>query len=216
MVNIGRSGLWALAAVLILMTSCASAPTGTKSSPASTTATTKPAASSGVVFGSHSAKVHIVVYTDLQCHACYLFHTQVEPTIMDRYVNTGKVTLDLRFVSILGPASSLAAEGVFCAGEQGKAAPFADAIQSAWNDKAADAYTQPALEASAAGAGLATAAFNSCLVSGKYRQTISNNTVEAGKLGIDNIPTIFVDGVKIVGAQPVDVFVNAIEAELAK
>ncbi len=71
-------------------------------------------------------------------------------------------------------------------------------------------------EGTAAAAGLTTGTFNSCLVGGKYRQAVANNTVEAGKLNIDNIPTIFVDDVRIVGAQPLDVFVNAIEAELAK
>lgn len=160
--------------------------------------------------------VHITIYTDLQCHACYRLSSEVEPEIVSRYVNTGKATLDIRYVSILGPASSLAAQAVLCARDQQKSLQYRDEILSTWNQKGADGYSQAALLSIAGAQGLDTNLFSSCLVEGKYRKQIANNVVEAGKLNIDQLPTIFVNDVKIIGVQPLEVFVDAIEEQLAK
>lgn len=105
---------------------------------------------------------------------------------------------------------------MLCASDQGKYSQYRDSILTAWNNIGADAYTLSALEAAAVSLGLNTGTFNSSLESGKYRQAVTDNTIAAGQLNIDNLPTIFVNDTRIVGVQALDVFTSAIDSELNK
>ena len=49
---------------------------------------------SGMFLGSPSAPVKMLEYIDLQCSSCQVFETQIMPTIIDKYVRTGKVRVD--------------------------------------------------------------------------------------------------------------------------
>ena len=87
---------------------------------------------------------------------------------------------------------------------------------TAWTQVVGAAYKPEALLKTATSLGLDTAAFNACLTGGKYVQQISDNTVAVGKLGIEKLPVVLVNEVKIESLQPWDVYARAIEAELAK
>ena len=63
---------------------------------------------SGLTLGSPNAPVTIVEFADLQCPFCAQYHRDVFPTILDRYVRTGKVRLELRLLRFLGPDSDKA------------------------------------------------------------------------------------------------------------
>lgn len=60
---------------------------------------------SGVTLGSPDAPVTIVEFADLQCPFCAEYERNVLPTLIDRYVRTGKVQLQLRLLRFLGPDS---------------------------------------------------------------------------------------------------------------
>jgi len=60
---------------------------------------------SGVTLGSPHAPVTIVEFADLQCPFCAEYERNVLPTLIDRYVRTGKVQLQLRLLRFLGPDS---------------------------------------------------------------------------------------------------------------
>src|SRR4051794_26855174 len=60
---------------------------------------------SGIALGSPKAPVTIVEFADLQCPFCAEYHHSVFPTILKRYVRTGKVRLELRLLRFLGPDS---------------------------------------------------------------------------------------------------------------
>ena len=60
---------------------------------------------SGVTLGSPQAPVTIVEFADLQCPFCAEYERNVLPTLIDRYVRTGKVQLQLRLLRFLGPDS---------------------------------------------------------------------------------------------------------------
>src|SRR3954452_17312013 len=73
---------------------------------------------SGISLGSPKAPVTIVEFADLQCPFCAEYHRNVFPTILDRYVRTGKVRLELRLLRFLGPDSDrLARVAVAAAGQ---------------------------------------------------------------------------------------------------
>jgi protein-disulfide isomerase len=47
----------------------------------------------------------MVEYIDLQCPVCRQFETEVMPTIIDRYVRTGKLRVEARPIAFIGPDS---------------------------------------------------------------------------------------------------------------
>jgi protein-disulfide isomerase len=86
------------------------------SSAPGTTASTLPDASSAVsmfkgipqhgnVLGKANAPVTMVEYIDLQCPVCRAFETDVMPTIVPRFVKTGKVRVIARPIAFIGPDS---------------------------------------------------------------------------------------------------------------
>ena len=162
------------------------------------------------------AKVHIIIYSDLQCVSCYTLYSQIEPKIVEQYVTTGKVTLETRYLSTKGPASSLAAQAILCAGDQGQSARYRDSILAAWAKDGADAYAQDKLESAAGVLGMDVKTFNGCLINGKYLQEISDHTLEAGRAGVGTLPTMFINDVKIEGVQPWVIISPAIEEQLAR
>lgn len=62
--------------------------------------------------------------------------------------------------------------------------------------------------------GLDKSKFNACIDNGETISKIENNLKEASKLGASGTPTFFINGVKVVGAQPYPAFEQAIEAAL--
>jgi protein-disulfide isomerase len=76
---------------------------GTKTT--SDTSALKGIPQSGLTLGSRDAPVTMVEFADLQCPFCAEYHRNVFPSILDRYVRTGKVRLELRLLRFLGPDS---------------------------------------------------------------------------------------------------------------
>ncbi|MCL5019399.1 MAG: thioredoxin domain-containing protein [Patescibacteria group bacterium] len=70
--------------------------------------------------GKPDAPVTIIEFADYQCPFCERYYTDAEKNIMEDYVKTGKVKFIFRNYAFLGPESILAAEGGYCAAEQGK------------------------------------------------------------------------------------------------
>jgi protein-disulfide isomerase len=63
---------------------------------------------------------------------------------------------------------------------------------------------------------LDTAAFNTCLDSGKYTQLVTDQTDLGRGLGVQSTPTFAVNGQPVVGAQPYENFKQTIDALLAR
>ena len=57
--------------------------------------------------------------------------------------------------------------------------------------------------------------FESCLSDHKYQQAIQQDSDFALNLGIRSTPTFFINGLALVGAQPLEVFKDVIDKELA-
>jgi protein-disulfide isomerase len=63
---------------------------------------------------------------------------------------------------------------------------------------------------------LDTAAFNSCLDSGKYTQLVTDQYNLGRGLGVPSTPTFAVNGQPVVGAQSFEYFKQLIDALLAR
>ena len=74
----------------------------------------------GNVLGSPSAPVTLVEYIDLQCPICREFETQAMPTLIPRYVRTGKVRVEARPIAFIGQDSQRGRDAAIAAGEQNR------------------------------------------------------------------------------------------------
>jgi protein-disulfide isomerase len=124
------AGVIALAAVAVAL---AFALTGgsSSSSPTETTASTLPDAGAaeslfkgipqhGTVLGNPNAPVTMVEYIDLQCPICREFETTVMPTIVPRYIRSGKVRLIARPIAFIGQDSVRGRLAALAAGKQNR------------------------------------------------------------------------------------------------
>jgi protein-disulfide isomerase len=74
----------------------------------------------GNVLGRSSAPVTLVEYFDLQCPYCREFDAETLPTLVSRYVRTGKLRIESRPIAFLGPDSERGRAAAIAAADQGK------------------------------------------------------------------------------------------------
>ncbi len=95
--------------------------------------------------------------------------------------------------------------------EQGKFWPYHDKLFA--NQGALD---RASLEKYAEELGLNMARFRAALDSGKFKDRIEKDKQLAASVGASGTPTFFINGNRLVGAQPVDAFKKIIDEELKK
>jgi len=103
-----------------------------------------------------------------------------------------------------------AAEAARCAGEQGRFWEYHDLLFVAQ-----PAFARANLLTYAARLGLPAEAFAACLDSGRYRAAVKADVAEGRAAGVRATPTFFVNGQRLVGAQPYEAFRDAIQEALA-
>ena len=77
-------------------------------------------------------------------------------------------------------------------------------------------YTTDKLTQIAGTLGMDTNQFQSCLSSNKYQKNVDEDLAAGQKAGVTGTPTIFINGLPIVGAQPYSAFQTVIDQELKK
>jgi protein-disulfide isomerase len=164
------------------------------------------------VLGNKNAKVSIIEYSDFRCPFCERFFKQTEQQLINDYVNTGKANFVFRHFAFLGPQSTWSSEAAECASEQGKFWEFHNWL---YNNQAPETnlnyYSKVNLIKYAGKIGLDATQFSSCLNSDKYAKRVSDDSDSGKAAGVTGTPTIFINGQKIVGAQPYETFKAAIE-----
>jgi protein-disulfide isomerase len=75
---------------------------------------------SGLVLGSPDAPVTMVEFADLQCPFCAEYQARVFPELLDRYVRTGKLRIELRLLRFIGPDSDRLARAAYAAAAQNR------------------------------------------------------------------------------------------------
>jgi protein-disulfide isomerase len=175
---------------------------------------------SGVsMLGSKSAPLTIVEFTDYQCPFCQRFHVTAFPELKKAYIDTGKVRFFSKDMPLdFHPNAMRAAMAARCAGDQGKFWELRDTMGA--NPNSLDIEH---IIGFAADLKLDTGALRTCVQSGKYKETVQSDVLEAMKIGANGTPTFIVgksagngvDGELVVGAMPFEMF-DAKLKELSK
>ena len=82
----------------------------------------------GNLLGSPKAPVTMIEYIDLQCSACRTFETEIMPSVIPKYVRTGKVKVEARPIVAIGPDSERGRRAMEAAGLQNRAFNFAQLL----------------------------------------------------------------------------------------
>ena len=160
--------------------------------------------------GPEDAPITLVEFSDYQCPYCEKWHDEVYKQLWAAY--PGKIRFVYRNLPLtqIHPQSMNAAEASLCAGDQNAFWKFHEKLfenASSLND---DLYATLA-----ANLGLDTAAFETCMNDHKHKAAIEADMQFAIDLGVQSTPTFFINGLAIVGAQPLSVFQQVIDEELA-
>ena len=143
------------------------------------------------------------------------FWTETEPQLIEEYVNTGKIFFEYRSMgAFLGPESGWAAEGAYCAGDQGKFWEYHDTLFTNWTGENVGDFTKDKLIKYAKALDLNMAEFESCISEEKHKGTVEQDKVQADADGVHATPTLFINGYRVEGAQPFDILKDLIEQAL--
>lgn len=170
--------------------------------------------------GNNDAKVTIVEFSDFQCPFCKRYIDETHEQIKEKYIDTGKVKLAYRHYPLtsIHPNAQKAGEASECANEQDKFWDYHDKLfveQETWSPLTLTDATNSFVDY-AGELGLNTDQFRSCLDSDKYKAAVEADLEAGNKVQVDGTPAFFVNGYRLVGAQPFSEFERVIEEELKK
>ncbi len=167
------------------------------------------------LLGNPSAPITILEWGDYQCTFCYRFHESSLKTIIDDYIDTGKVKLVFKDFPLNGPDSILAAEASYCAEDQGKYWEYHDELYTNWGGEQTGWITRESLNQFANTVELGLERFNACLDEHLHKQRVMELHQFGQEIGIDATPSFLIfnneNVIKIRGNQPIEVFIRTIE-----
>lgn len=152
-----------------------------------------------------TAKLELVEYASWTCSHCFDFHEDVYPVLKSEYIDTGKITFELR--DFPTPPVNVAVAGfkiARCAGGDKRDQVIDDlfAAQSTVLGYARNGGDIVGVLQNVANKnGMDEAAFNACLEDKETTTQIVSIVSEAQELGVQSTPTLFVNGEKVEGYQ---------------
>ena len=162
----------------------------------------------GPTNGSPEAPVTIVEFSDFQCSFCRQFWLETLPLIEEKYIQTGKVRFVYRHLALLGPPSVQAAIAAECAHEQGNFWPYHDRL---FGSTGLFAFSTGNLKRYAEELRLDASRFNACLDAERPREKVEQETIIGRMIGMTGTPGFLINGGRLIGAQPFEVFEGIIE-----
>jgi protein-disulfide isomerase len=117
--------------------------------------------------------------------------------LIEEYVKTGKVRLEYRDFIVFGAESRLIAEAAACAAEQGAFWRYHDTIFANQALQGQGVFAPAGLKRLAADLGLDSAAFATCLDSGRHAEEIETMSETGRSQGVSGTPAIFVNGTRV-------------------
>ncbi|WP_225973058.1 DsbA family protein [Nesterenkonia natronophila] len=164
--------------------------------------------------GPAEAPVALVMFSDFQCPFCATWHEETLPTMMD-YVEAGDLRIEWRDVNVFGDASERAARASYAAALQGQFLRYHELLFPNGETLSEAQLSEESLIELAQQLDMDVDQFEEDLKSAEVADQISANAEEGLSIGAYSTPTFIVAGEPIVGAQPTEVFISAVDDALA-
>ncbi len=159
------------------------------------------------VEGPADAPITIVSWSDHTCGFC--FRAQHTLDALER-LYPGQIRFVHRFMP-LDRDNTIAAEAALAAAAQGRFRPMNDRIYAV-----AGRVDRAGLELYARERGLDMVRFRAELDTGRHRAQIDADARDAAALGLTGTPAFFINGRAVPGSQPLKVFADVVDQELAR
>ena len=178
----------------------------------------------GKLLGAPDAPVRIVAYEDFTCGHCGDFSSDTKPLIEEEYINQGLVSIEFRHLPLLGPDSVNAAAASECAVDQDLFWPYHDVLfqrqgRAGWASEGnLKRFAREVAEQLPEGA-FDLDAFDDCVESGIKELIVDDEARQSaqvlqGLLGGLSTPNFLINGQLLRGAQPIEIFRQAIDSLL--
>ncbi len=162
------------------------------------------------VLGNKEAPITIVEYSDFQCPYCAAAEKTVK-ALLKKYPEKVKLVYK-NFPLSFHTEAFMAAEAGLCAQEQSEAKFWQLHDKMFANPKK---LKNQDLKDMANNIGLDQKRFNQCLDTNKYAARVQQEMRQARTYGVNSTPVFFINGVRIVGNQSIEMFEKIIEIELS-
>ena len=160
--------------------------------------------------GHVDAPVTLVVFSDYQCPYCASWSHDTMPEMME-YVEDGDLRIEWRDLNIFGPESERASRAAYAAGLQDGFWEYHDALFAEGETRSENQLSEQELIALAEEQGLDVQQFTDDMSSEEVLEQVSANQRLGLELGASSTPTFVLGGVPVIGAQPTEVFIGAVD-----
>jgi protein-disulfide isomerase len=157
----------------------------------------------GLLLGDPDAPVELIEFGDLQCPFCAAYANEILPSIIENQVKQGKVKIDFRNFTIIGPQSVDAGAAAVAAGAQGRGWNFVELFYRNQGRENSGFADDEFLEAVAKGAGVKNIAqWNEDRA--KFVDKVEATSREAEQLGLQGTPSLALRGPGTDGLEVID------------
>jgi protein-disulfide isomerase len=157
--------------------------------------------------GPVDAPVTIVEFADFNCGYCRRFFQQTLDALLDAYPN--QIRFVFRDLPVVGGFE--AAQAAECADEQGAFWEYHDLLFTQGIGEGRSTYIQYAEQLE-----LDADALTECFDQGRYSAEVEADAQYAFNLGATGVPLFFINGIPLMGAQPLANFQQIVDQELGK
>jgi protein-disulfide isomerase len=162
-------------------------------------------------WGPEAASVVIEEFGDFQCPFCGSFARETLPRIRETYGDKVRYIYRDFPISNIHPNAQKAAEAAQCAQEQGRFWEYHDLLFANQEALAISDLKRYAREAE-----MDTDRFDGCLDSGKNAREVLLDLQDGQGSGVTGTPAFLINGLLVTGAQPFEVFQEAIDQALVE
>lgn len=164
-----------------------------------------------MALGDVDAPVVMISYSEFQCPFCGKYARDTEPILVEKYVDSGVLRIEWRDFPYLGPESTTAAQAGRAAAAQGKFWEFSKLMYDNQLPPNSGKLTEDYLVSIADDLDLDTNEFRKDMVARGTKDAIKQDLAEGQAIGVTGTPAFIINGVQVIGAQPTEVFEQAIE-----
>ena len=161
--------------------------------------------------GETDAPVVMVMFSDYQCPFCGRWTEETLPE-MQQFVDDGDLRIEFRDVNMYGEDSRRAASAAVAAAEQGEFTDYHARLFE--GGETLDDFSAEALTDIATDMGMDAEQFQADMDSEKTAEIVQINEQLGQELGATSTPSFIINDTPVVGAQPADVFIDAVEDAL--